>query len=200
MCCQPVKCSCTYYFMRIHLLTSNFQTYLCPNNSVRCLTNYCFGLTFLQGKFISYRMHCMWAPPCFHPGFNTMPSGKALARVPCIGGSTTSTTAGDTNPPHGAPPFPAGSGASVSATLATLLPSSGPLSEGEYVGDSLPPVLAKVAAKILRGEFVELGELLPKFLASQRDDDPDGKRELKVTDILTWVVDCTFVSDWCLCL
>ena len=74
------------------------------------------------------------------------------------------------------------------------------------MGDGLPPVLAKVAAKILRGEFVELGELLPKFLASQRDDDPEGKREpkvrrsRKVTDILTWVVDCTFVSDWCLCL
>ena len=60
MCCQPVKCSCTYYFMRIHLLTSNFQTYLCLNNSVRCLTNYCFGLTFLHGKFISYRMHCKY--------------------------------------------------------------------------------------------------------------------------------------------
>ena len=104
-----------------------------------------------------------------------MPSGEALARVPCIGGGTTSSATGDTNPTHeGGPSLP--SGASVSATLATLLPSSGPLSEGEYVGDGLPPVPAKVAAKIRRGEFVEMGELLPEFLASQREDDPEGDR------------------------
>ena len=36
--------------MRIHLLTSNFQTYLCLNNAVRCLTNYCLGLTFCRAS------------------------------------------------------------------------------------------------------------------------------------------------------
>jgi len=38
----------------------------------------------------------------------------------------------------------------------------------------------EVAAKIRRGEFVEMGELLPEFLASQREDDLEGKREQRV--------------------
>lgn len=57
----------------------------------------------------------------------------------------------------------------------------------------------EVAAKIRRGElvemgeFVEMGELLPEFLVSQREDNLEGKREQrgrrswKVTNILTWV-------------
>ena len=128
-----------------------------------------------------------------------MPSSEALAGIPSITAST-STAAGDTAPPLddgliGGAKVP--SGASVSTTLSALPPSAGaslfPGSDGEYIGDGLPPVPAKVAARIRRGEFVEMGELLPEFMASQRDDDPEGKHEpkirrsRKVTDILTWV-------------
>ena len=85
----------------------------------------------------------------------------------------------------------------MSVTLSNLLPLAGaalaPVSEGEYVGDGLHPVPTKVAAKIQRGEFVKMGELLPEFLANQVKDNLEGKREprirrsRKVTDILMWV-------------
>lgn len=125
-----------------------------------------------------------------------MPSREALAGIPSINAAMS----GDTvSPSHegliGGTKVP--SGASVSMTLSTLSPSGGaalsPGSEGEYIGDGLPPVPAKVAAKIRKGEFIEMGELLPEFMASQREDDLEGKQELKVrrsrkvTDILTWV-------------
>ena len=67
-----------------------------------------------------------------------------------------------------------------------------PVSEGVYVGDGLPPVPVKLAAKIRKGEFVEIGELLPEFWSSHREEDIEGKHEVKVrrsqkiTDIFTW--------------
>ena len=86
---------------------------------------------------------------------------------------------------------------SVAAMLANLLPltnSSLQLpSEGVYVGDGIPPVPAKLAAKIRRGEFVDMGELLSEFWSTPKEDDTDSKRETKarrsrkVTDIYTWV-------------
>ena len=88
-------------------------------------------------------------------------------------------------------------GVSVAAKLANLLPSANaeltPISEGVYVGDSLPPVPAKLAAKIQKGEFVEMGELLPEFWSSHREENVEGKQEIKirrrrkVTDIFTWL-------------
>ena len=34
---------------------------------------------------------------------------------------------------------------------------------GTHIGDGLPPIPAKLAAKIRRGEFVDMYELLPEF-------------------------------------
>ncbi len=66
-------------------------------------------------------------------------------------------------------------------------------SVGVYVGDGLPPVPAKLAAKIRRGEFVEKGELLPEFWSMPKVDDGEARRDgksrrtRKVTDIFTWL-------------
>ena len=85
---------------------------------------------------------------------------------------------------------------SVAALMANLLPqansdlASG--CQGVYVGEGLPQVPTKLAAKIRRGEFVEMTELLPEFWCSQREDD-HSKQEAKarqacsVQDIFTWL-------------
>ena len=86
---------------------------------------------------------------------------------------------------------------SVAAKLANLLPSANaelaPVSEGVYVGDGFPPLPVKLAAKIRKGEFVEMEELLPEYWSSHREEDIEGKHEVKVrrsrkvTDIFTWL-------------
>ena len=140
---------------------------------------------------------------CVHyTGFGKMPTGDALEEIPRVGG-TTATAAGDaTSKPNSliggtkaTSKVPAG--VSVAAKLANLLPSANaelaPCSDGVYVGDGLPPVPAKLAAKIRKGEFVEMGELLPEFWSSHREEDTEGKHEAKVrrsrkvTDIFTWL-------------
>ena len=150
-----------------------------------------------------------------------MPSAEALEQVPRIGGTTSGTstaTGGGTVPSTDAlsggstsasqpPP-----GASAAAKLANLLPMANSTlstgSGGVYVGDGLPPFPAKLAAKIRRGEFVEMGELLPEFWSAPpppppppRDEDSDSKRDnkvrhsRKVTDIFTWLqCFCSFVG------
>ena len=84
----------------------------------------------------------------------------------------------------------------MAALIKNLLPlANSSLSvptEGVYVGEGMPPVPAKLAKKINRGEFVEMGELLPEFWASVREDEEakkEGKvrRSRKVTDIFTWL-------------
>ena len=108
-----------------------------------------------------------------------MPTRDALEEIPQIDG-TTATAA------KGAPPksnslirgtkamskVPAE--VSIAAKLANLLPSANaeltPVSEGVYVGDGLPPVPAKLAAKIRKGEFVEMGS------SSQSFGHPTGRR------------------------
>ena len=87
------------------------------------------------------------------------------------------------------------SGPSLAATLTNLLPLSGTdggnIGEGVYVGDGRPPVPTKLAQKIRRWEFVDMGELLPEF--SQRDDEAAAKRSWtakkprQVTDIFSWM-------------
>ena len=55
-----------------------------------------------------------------------------------------------------------------------------------------PPVPTKLTAKIKRGEFIEMAELLPEFWSSIREDD-HSKQEAKswrarsVQDMLTWL-------------
>ena len=100
-----------------------------------------------------------------------------------------------TNPNVGIPPvLPV---TSVSATLANLLPLAnselGHSAGGVYVGDGRPPVPYKLAQKIRRWEFVDMGELLPEFWCSYRDDEgavkrpSSSRRTRKVTEIFTWV-------------
>lgn len=88
----------------------------------------------------------------------------------------------------------AGSG-STTATMTNLLPlahsSLRTASEGVYLGEGVPPVPDKLAAKIRKGEFVEMGELLPEFW-SPRGEESDANRDKsrrsrKVTDIFTWL-------------
>ena len=65
-------------------------------------------------------------------------------------------------------------------------------SQGVYVGEGLPPVPTKLAAKIKRGEFIEMAELLPEFWSSTREHDHSkqeakSRRACSVQDIFTWV-------------
>lgn len=86
---------------------------------------------------------------------------------------------------------------SVAAMIANLLPQATPgltiTSQGGYVGEGLPPVSTKIATKIQRGDFINMGELLPEFCAPPREDDPQAKSEAKtrrarsVQDIFTWI-------------
>jgi len=82
--------------------------------------------------------------------------------------------------------------------LANLLPLANESlsfsAEGVYVGDGIPPVPAKLARRIERGEFVEMGDLLPEFWAGPREDDMEGNRReakgrksRKMTEIFTWL-------------
>ena len=130
-------------------------------------------------------------PPPPHAGLGTMPPVSALAGIPQIEGV-------QEEGPRGPPTSEAIShGPSVTSMLANLLPLANSSlqqpSEGVYMGDGIPPVPAKLAARIRKGEFVEMGELLPEFWAGPKDEESDFRRELKtrrsrkVVDIHTWV-------------
>lgn len=63
-----------------------------------------------------------------------------------------------------------------------------------YVGDGLPPVPAKIAAKIGRWEFIEMYELLPEFwtqkgdeMASKTSTSSRAKAKRWVHDINVWL-------------
>ena len=96
-----------------------------------------------------------------------MPSATALAGIPQIPSGSTeqeatpakTLTGGGTAPGSSSTP----SGDSVAALIANLLHQSNAglasASQGVYVGEGLPPVPAKLAAKIRQGDFVEMGEL-----------------------------------------
>ena len=81
------------------------------------------------------------------------------------------------------------------ALLMNLLPQAGesllPARDGVYVGDGIPPVPAKLATKIRRGEFIDMGELLPEFWSAQDDGEArkesKQRRSRKVTDMFTWL-------------
>ena len=63
--------------------------------------------------------------------------------------------------------------------------------EGVYVGEGTPPVPMRLAAKIRRGEFTDMGELLTEFWSTYHEEDPKQeakpRRSMKVTDIFTWI-------------
>ena len=81
--------------------------------------------------------------------------------------------------------------------MAILLPQANAgltsATQGVYVGEGLPPMPAKLAATIRRGDFVDMGELLSEFWTPSREDDPQAKAETKsqraraVQDIYTWL-------------
>ena len=90
-----------------------------------------------------------------------------------------------------------------SASVLNLLPMANAqldqVAGGIYIGDGHPPVPLKLAQKIRRWEFVDMGELLPEFWSQHQADDatskrPMGRRTHKVTEIFTWV-QC--YAAWC---
>ena len=124
-----------------------------------------------------------------HVGLGTTPNRAALAGLPCM--STPPTPApphaqesaipltGRTVRNRLSPPPVTSDGGtgfgihqswgteSATPSLMNLLPLAhhslqSPLG-GEYLGDGIPSVPEKLAEKIRKGEFVEMGELLPKF-------------------------------------
>ena len=129
-----------------------------------------------------------------------MPPEPALRGIPTIlsapskgEASVATTLVGGADTPA---PNPGATGDSVTALLTNLLPqaNTGLASgvQGVYVGEGLPPVPAKLAAKIRRGAYVDMGELLPEFWASTRDDDQPkqeakARRARSVQDIFTWL-------------
>ena len=65
-------------------------------------------------------------------------------------------------------------------------------SQGVYVGEGLPPVPTKLAAKIKWGELIEMAELLPEFWSSTREDDHSkqeakSRRACSMQDIFMWL-------------
>ena len=65
-------------------------------------------------------------------------------------------------------------------------------SKGVTLGDGIPPVPEKLAAKIRKGEFIEMGELLPEFWSPRGDKgesgrETKGRQSRKVTDTFTWL-------------
>ena len=97
-------------------------------------------------------------------------------------GDTTAPNGANNGPTHssGATPGPSGltSSGSTASVLTNLLPAftakGGMVGEGVYVGDGRPPIAPKLAQRIRRWEFVDMGELLPEF--SQHDDEAAMKR------------------------
>ena len=57
----------------------------------------------------------------------------------------------------------------------------GRYSQGVYVGEGLPPVPLKIAAKIQRGELVDMGKFLPEFWAPPQEDGLQNKSEAKTS-------------------
>ncbi len=117
-----------------------------------------------------------------------MPSLEALSAIPRIEG---------TQPLPLTPSGASRNSESRAGWVDNLLPLANASlfrpSEGVYLGEGIPLAPAKLAARIRRGEFVEMGELLPEFWSGATDEDagpsrePRGRRSRKVTDIFTWL-------------
>ena len=88
---------------------------------------------------------------------------------------------------------PGGSGAAPRAPT-NLLPgtsqSSPPTAPSTHIGEGLPPVPAKLVARILRHEFVEMHKLLPEFCHDQKEGGkPTDKAKAKkrALDLTVWL-------------
>ena len=106
-----------------------------------------------------------------------------------VGGSSTPPAGGSLTPPAG------GSLTSSAITTFNLLPLANPVLKlpvgGAYVGEGMPPVPAKLAARIRRWEYVEMGELLPEFWIGSKAEEGELKirtrQGQKVSNIFTWL-------------
>ena len=115
------------------------------------------------------RQAAMGTDPCTSTGTDPHTTAGTVKR-------TTTALSGEEAPGISITP----TGESASALMANLLPQANTglasIPQGVYVGEGLPPVPAKVAAKIRQGDFVDMTELLPEFWALPRDED-GGKSE-----------------------
>ena len=89
-------------------------------------------------------------------------------------------------------------------TIANMLSNMVPESEAtppkaestpraKFLGDGLPPILAKLTERIRRGEFIDLFDLLPEFWPDQNAEEGTAKRanrlsaKKRVQDINVWL-------------
>ena len=75
-----------------------------------------------------------------------------------------------------------------------LLPGTSPgppsAAPGTHIGEGLPPVPARLVARILRHEFVEMHELLPEFWHDQKDGgktSDKAKAKKRALDLTVWL-------------
>ena len=134
-------------------------------------------------------------------GLPRIPATPVLVRPPTVASSIPLTSGGTLNSLFGSTVTASiGAGTSLPSTgvssLTNILPfthpSLVPPTVGVYLGEGIPPVPDKLAAKIRRGEFVEMGELLPEFWSPRGDEGEVGReskvrRSRKVTDIFSWL-------------
>ena len=146
-----------------------------------------------------------WLFPTFVVDIGTMPPPTVLEGIPTgVSAPPTPHHLGEAGSSH--------KSGSLSATLAALASepdtealgsaesrtgskSTGTpkLPSGVFMGDGLSPVPAKLVAKIQRGEFVDMGELLPEFNVGSREEDGASRTDVRprrsrsVTDILSWL-------------
>ena len=84
------------------------------------------------------------------------------------------------------------------ANLLEILPiqqqEGGKQQSGAYVGDGLPPVPAKLAAKILKWEFDQMHDLLPEFWVGDKESEGSskagssrGKGKKRLKDVQVWL-------------
>ena len=59
---------------------------------------------------------------------------------------------------------------------------------GVYFGEVLHPIPQKLAKKIMKGDFVEMEELLPELWpVAHHEGEGKIRRNRKITDIFTWI-------------
>ena len=113
-------------------------------------------------------------PPSALTGLPTVTAGAYGPPLPLVFGSGTGTSlvSSDTASSGAGTVVQHSTIAGASAGLLNLLPISSSRvltpSSGIYVGEGLPPVPPKLAAKIMRWEFVDMAEMLPEFWSNTK--------------------------------